>query len=653
MTTAGKASSRAPEAHRSAPPSAPPGSARRSKTAADKSAYLADDRKAEIRICAGTACHASGRVALRKALDKALSERNLSDKVAVVETGCHGFCEEGPIVVVRPQGLFYPRLKPKDIADIVDTSVVGDGIVDRLLYKDPATGEPLAHERDIPFYALQERIVLALNGKIDPYSIVDYFAHGGYTALTKVLQDADPMGVIDAVEASGLRGRGGAGFPTGRKWRFCRGNPGDVHYVICNADEGDPGAFMDRSVLEGNPHSVIEGMTIAAYAIGADSGPVEGYVYVRHEYPFAVERLRAALAQARERGLLGDDILGSGFTFDIRINQGAGAFVCGESTALIASIEGHRGMPRGKHIRTVAQGLWGQPTNLNNVESYANVPWIINHGAEAFAAKGTETSKGTKIFSLTGKVVNGGLIEVPMGATLRHVIFDIGGGMLPGREFKAVQLGGPSGGCLPASLLDDPIDFESLVAAGSMMGSGGMVVVDDSTCMVDFVKFFLTFTAEESCGKCVPCRVGSQRLLEILERVSDGQGTLDDLDRLETLSDDIIEGSLCQLGGSAPNPVLSTLRYFRDEVEAHIVEHRCPAKVCRPLIKYTIDPDACTGCHVCFGACPTQAISGERKKPHAIDQKLCIKCDTCRQVCKFDAVPVVDEQPALIEGRQQ
>ncbi len=623
------------------------------KAAADKSAYLADDRKAEIRICAGTACHASGRVALRKALDKALAERDLSDKVAVVETGCHGFCEEGPILVVRPQGLFYPRLKPKDIADIVETSVVGDGIVDRLLYEDPATGEPLAHERDIPFYALQERIVLALNGKIDPYSIDDYLAHGGYTALATVLEDADPMGVIDEVEASGLRGRGGAGFPTGRKWRFCRGNPGDVHYVICNADEGDPGAFMDRSVLEGNPHSVIEGMTIAAYAIGADSGPVEGYVYVRHEYPFAVERLRAALAQARERRLLGHDILGSGFSFDIRINQGAGAFVCGESTALTASIEGHRGMPRGKHIRTVAQGLWGQPTNLNNVESYANVPWIVNHGAQAFAAKGTETSKGTKIFSLTGKVVNGGLIEVPMGATLRHVIFDIGGGMLPGREFKAVQLGGPSGGCLPASLLDDPIDFESLTAAGSMMGSGGMVVVDDTTCMVDFVKFFLKFTAEESCGKCVPCRVGSQRLLEILERISDGQGTPDDLDRLETLSEDIIEGSLCQLGGSAPNPVLSTLRYFRDEVEAHIVEHRCPAKVCRPLIKYTIDPDACTGCHVCFGACPTQAISGERKKTHAIDQKLCIKCDTCRQVCKFDAVPVVDEQPALIEGRQQ
>ncbi|MGE5229127.1 MAG: NADH-ubiquinone oxidoreductase-F iron-sulfur binding region domain-containing protein [Deltaproteobacteria bacterium] len=623
------------------------------KAAADKSAYLADDKKAEIRVCAGTACHASGRLALRKALDKALAERGLADAVTVVETGCHGFCEEGPIVVVRPQGLFYPRLKPKDIAEIIDTSVVGDGIVERLLYKDPASGEPLAHEQDIPFYALQDRIVLALNGKIDPYSVDDYLNHGGYTALAKVLEEGDPMGVIDEVEASGLRGRGGAGFPTGRKWRFCRGNPGDVHYVICNADEGDPGAFMDRSVLEGNPHSVIEGMTIAAYAIGAGSGPVEGYVYVRHEYPFAVERLRAALAQARERGLLGENILGSGFSFDIRINQGAGAFVCGESTALTASIEGHRGMPRGKHIRTVAQGLWGQPTNLNNVESYANVPWIVNHGAQAFAAKGTETSKGTKIFSLTGKVVNGGLIEVPMGATLRHVIFDIGGGMLPGREFKAVQLGGPSGGCLPASLLDDPIDFESLVAAGSMMGSGGMVVVDDSTCMVDFVKFFLKFTAEESCGKCVPCRVGSQRLLEIIERICDGLGTLDDLERLETLSADIIEGSLCQLGGSAPNPVLSTLRYFREEIEAHIVEHRCPARVCRPLIKYTIDPDACTGCHVCFGACPTQAISGERKEAHVIDQKLCIKCDTCRQVCKFDAIPVVDARPALVEGRQQ
>ena len=406
---------------------------------------------------------------------------------------------------------------------------------------------------------------------------------------------------------------------------------------------------MDRAVLEDNPHSLIEGMLIAAHAIGAD----EGYIYVRHEYPLAVARLRNALAQARERGLLGADILRTGWDFDLRINQGAGAFVCGESTALTASIEGRRGMPRGKHIRTVAHGLWGEPTNLNNVESYANVPWIVLNGAEAFAAMGTATSKGTKIFSLTGKVVNTGLVEVPMGATLREVIFGIGGGLLPGREFKAVQLGGPSGGCLPADLLDEPIDFESLVAAGSMMGSGGMVVVDDSTCMVDFAKFFLKFTAEESCGKCVPCRVGTTRMLEILERISAGQGTVKDIERLERLADDVMEGSLCQLGGSAPNPVLTTLRYFRDEVMEHVVNKRCPAKVCRPLIRYTIDKEACTGCHVCFGACPVEAISGERKELHVIDQKLCIQCDTCRQVCTFDAIPVETGVLAVAEGRQK
>ncbi len=603
-------------------------------------AYVAGDLRPEIRVCAGTACHASGRVALRKAVDQALEERGLTDAVAVVETGCHGFCEQGPIMVLRPQGLFYPRLQAKDIPEIIEASVVGEGVVERLLYKHPETGEALALEGDIPFYALQTRVVLGLNGKVDPFSLDDYLAHGGYTALTKVLSEADPLAVITEIESSGLRGRGGAGFPTGKKWRAARSNPGEVHYVICNADEGDPGAFMDRSVLEGNPHSVIEGMIIAAYAIGAGNGPVAGYVYVRHEYPFAVERLRFALGQARERGLLGANILDSGFDFDIRINQGAGAFVCGESTALTASIEGLRGMPRGKHIRTAAHGLRGQPTNLNNVETYANVPWIINNGATAFAAIGTKTSKGTKIFSLTGKVVNGGLIEVPMGTTLRQVIFDIGGGMLPGRHFKAVQLGGPSGGCLPASLLDEPIDFESLVAAGSMMGSGGMVVVDDSTCMVDFAKFFLKFTAEESCGKCVPCRVGTTRMFEILQRVSEGRATLDDIDLLESLADDVAEGSLCALGGSAPNPVLSTLRYFRDEVMAHVVEHRCPAGVCRALIRYRIDEEACTGCRACFLSCPSKAVSGERKQVHVIDQKLCIKCDACRQACRFDAVRV-------------
>jgi NADH-quinone oxidoreductase subunit F len=619
--------------------------------AADPNAYLADDAKTEIRICAGTACHASGRVALREAIVKALGERGLGNSVRVVETGCHGFCEEGPIVVLRPRGVFYPRLKPKDIEEIIETSVVGDSVVERLLYRHPESRAAVALEKAIPFYARQTRLVLALNGKIDPYSLDDYLNHGGYTALAKVLKGADPVAIIDEIDKSGLRGRGGAGFPTGRKWRTSRRNPGEKHYVICNADEGDPGAFMDRSVLEGNPHSVVEGMIVAAYAIGADNGPVEGYVYVRHEYPFAVERLRWALAKARERGLLGKDILGSGFDFDIRINQGAGAFVCGESTALTLSIEGHRGMPRGKHIRTAAHGLWGQPTNLNNVETYAMVPWIVNHGAEAFAAMGTPTSKGTKIFSLTGKVVNGGLIEVPMGATLREVIFDIGGGMLPGREFKAVQLGGPSGGCLPASLLDEPIDFESLVAAGSMMGSGGMVVVDDTTCMIDFARFFLTFTAEESCGKCVPCRVGATRMLEILERLCAGEAGLDDVETLQRLAADVAEGSLCALGGSAPNPVLSMLRYFRDEMLAH-VEGRCPAKVCRPLITYSIDQELCTGCRACVAACPSSSISGEKKLPHTLDQETCIKCDACRQACKYGAVLVQTRTLVPAEGRR-
>ena len=603
----------------------------------------------KIRVCAGSTCNATGRAALSDALRAELDKRGLGDKVRVVLTGCHGLCQEGPIIVVHPQGVFYPRLKPKDIAEIVATSVVGDGVVERLLYVDPATGATVPLEKDVPFYAGQTRVVRAVNGYIDPLSIDDYLSRGGYAALATVLQQNDPEAVIDEVERSGLRGRGGAGFPAGKKWRFSRANPGEKHYIICNGDEGDPGAFMDRAVLEDDPHSVIEGMLIAAFAIGAD----EGYVYVRHEYPLAVSRLRHALAQARERGLLGVDILGTGWDFDLRINQGAGAFVCGESTALTASIEGHRGMPRGKHIRTVAHGLWGQPTNLNNVETYATVPWIVNHGADAFSAMGTATSKGTKIFSLTGKVRNSGLVEVPMGATLREVIFDIGGGMQEGHEFKAVQLGGPSGGCLPAELLDTPIDFENLTKYGAMMGSGGMVVVDETTCMVDFAKFFFKFTAEESCGKCVPCRVGTQRMLEILERITAGMGTIDDVKLLEQLSDDIVEGSLCQLGGSAPNPVLTTLRYFRDEVMAHVVERCCPAKVCRPLIRYTIDKDACTGCHVCFDACPTDAISGERKKLHVIDQKLCIKCDTCRQVCKFDAVPVETGIVELAEGRQR
>jgi NADH:ubiquinone oxidoreductase subunit F (NADH-binding)/(2Fe-2S) ferredoxin/Pyruvate/2-oxoacid:ferredoxin oxidoreductase delta subunit len=593
----------------------------------------------EVRICAGTACHASGRPAVTAAFRDQLAEQGLSDTVRVVETGCHGFCEQGPIVVLEPQGLFYPRVRAHDVAGIIAASIAADGIYDKRLYKDPATGEPVPYERDIPFYAGQKRLVLGMNGKINPYSIDDYLALGGYRALAKVLEGNDPVGVIDTVEAAGLRGRGGAGFPAGKKWRYCRANPGDCKYVICNGDEGDPGAFMDRSVLEGNPHSVMEGMIIAAFAIGSGVAPVHGYVYVRAEYPFAVQRLEAALVQARQRGLLGHDILGSGFDFDIIVNQGAGAFVCGESTALTASIEGQRGMPRGKHIRTVAHGLWQQPTNLNNVETFANVPWIVLNGAEAFAAMGTETSKGTKIFSLTGKLKNGGLVEVPMGASLREVIFDIGGGMLPGREFKAVQLGGPSGGCLPADLLESPVDFESLVAAGSMMGSGGMVVVDDTTCMVDFAKFFLKFTQDESCGKCVPCRLGTKRMLETLERITDGEGRDDDIELLEELSEYIIEGSLCALGGSAPNPVLTTLRYFRHEFEAHINDKCCPAGRCKALITYYIGGN-CTGCALCAKKCPTNAITGEKKQVHVIDEDLCIKCDTCRQVCNFDAVKV-------------
>ena len=590
----------------------------------------------EIRICAGTACHASGRVAVREAIKEELAARGLTDTVALVETGCHGFCEQGPIVVIQPKGIFYPHVKANQVAKIIEASVVGDGAVEKLLYKDPQSGAPIAFEKDIPFYNQQKRLVLSQNGKVDPYSIDDYLARGGYGSLAQVLVANEPDDVVDLVEESGLRGRGGAGFPTGTKWRLTRKAPGDHKYVICNADEGDPGAFMDRSVLEGNPHAVVEGMIIAAFAIGAD----EGYVYVRAEYPFAVQRLTRALEQARERGFLGENILGSGFGFDVRISQGAGAFVCGEETALMASIEGRRGMPRTRPPYPAVSGLWGKPTNINNVETYANVPWIVLHGAEAYAAMGTGSAKGTKIFSLTGKIVNGGLVEVPMGASLRHVIFDIGGGMLPGRHFKAVQLGGPSGGCLPAEQLDTAIDYETLAASGAIVGSGGMVVVDDTTCMVDLARYFLQFTADESCGECVPCRLGTKRSLEVLERICAGEGREGDIALLEELAGYIAEGSLCALGGTAPNPVLTTLRYFRDEYEAHIFDKRCPAGSCKELITYYIDADACTGCTLCAKKCPTNAITGERKQPHVIDTGACIKCDTCRQVCNFDAVKV-------------
>ena len=597
---------------------------------------VAHEGALEMRICAGTACHASGRVAVREAIKEELAARGLTEKVAVVETGCHGVCEQGPIVVIQPKGVFYPHVRPQDVAAIIEASVQADDVVEKLLYRDPATGQPLALEADIPFYKEQRRLVLSLNGKVDPYSIDDYLTRGGYAALAKVLAEDDPDDIIALIEHSGLRGRGGAGFSTGTKWRFTRRTAGERKYIICNADEGDPGAFMDRSVLEGNPHVVIEGMIIAAFAIGAQ----EGYVYVRAEYPFAVERLRAALEQARQRGLLGTDILGSGWGFDIQINEGAGAFVCGEETALIASIEGKRGMPRTRPPYPAVSGLWGAPTNINNVETYANVPWIVHNGAEAFAAMGIDESRGTKIFSLTGKVANGGLVEVAMGATLRHIIFTIGGGMLPGRTFKAVQLGGPSGGCLPAEMLDIGIDYEALMASGAIVGSGGLVVVDDTNCMVDLARFFLQFTQDESCGKCVPCRLGTKRMLETLERITEGEGREGDIELLEELSQYIIDGTLCALGGTAPNPVLTTLRYFRDEYEAHINEKRCPAGRCKALITYYIDPEACTGCTLCAKKCPTGVISGEKKQPHVIDVSGCIKCDTCRQVCRFGAVKV-------------
>ena len=596
---------------------------------------VAHEGAREVRICAGTACHASGRPAVTAAFRDQLVEKGFADTVRVVETGCHGFCEQGPIVVVQPQGLFYPRVRAGDVAGIIAASIAADGIYEKRLYKDPQSGAPIPYERDIPFYAEQRRLVLALNGKIDPYSIDDYLVHGGYAAFAGVLAAGDPEGVIAAVTESGLRGRGGAGFSTGTKWSLTRRSPGDVKYVICNADEGDPGAFMDRSVLEGNPHVVIEGMAIAAFAIGA----TEGYVYVRAEYPFAVERLGRALEQARERGILGSHVLGSDFSFDVQVNEGAGAFVCGEETALMASIEGRRGMPRTRPPYPAAAGLFGAPTNINNVETLANVPWILTHGADEFAAMGTGSSRGTKIFSLTGKVVNGGLVEVPMGATLRHVIFSVGGGMLPGREFKAVQLGGPSGGCLPADMLDTPIDYEKLVATGAIVGSGGLVVVDDTTCMVDLARFFLQFTQDESCGKCVPCRLGTKRMLETLERICAGDGREGDIELLEELAEYVSEGTLCALGGTAPNPVLTTLRYFRSEYEAHINEKCCPAGRCKALITYYIGGN-CTGCALCAKKCPTHAISGEKKQVHVIDEDLCINCDTCRQVCNFDAVKV-------------
>ncbi len=595
------------------------------------------DGTCRVAVCAGTACVFAGSMKVRDAFVDEVAAAGLQDQVEVTIIGCHGLCSQGPLAVVSDGDTYYPRLKVKDVKSVVEQHLAGGEVVEKLLYVDPASGERIACAHDIPFYAKQTRIALRDVGQIDPEQIDEYIARGGYEAARKALTTMKPDEIVEEVLASGLRGRGGAGFPTGAKWRFARSSPGDVKYVICNGDEGDPGAFMDASIMDGDPHAVLEGMLIASYAIGAR----EGFIYVRAEYPLAVKRLRLAITDAKERGYLGKDIFGSGWDFSLKIKEGAGAFVCGEETALIASIMGERGMPRKRPPFPAVSGLWGKPTNINNVETLASVPWIIGHGAAEYAAIGSEACRGTKAFSLAGKIVNGGLAEVPMGSTLRHVIFDVGGGIKDGREFKAVQLGGPSGGCVPASLLDTPVDYESLTATGAIMGSGGMVVADDQTCMVDLARYFLQFTQNESCGKCVPCRLGTKRMLEILERITAGLGREGDIETLESLAISIKKTSLCGLGQTAPNPVLTTIRYFRDEYEAHISGQECPARACTALIAYTIDADACTGCMLCAKKCPTGAAHGPKKLTHVIDQETCIKCDACFSACKFDAVKTV------------
>ncbi len=593
-----------------------------------------DPTKKLVTICAGTGCRGYGCISVKEELEAEIKKQNMN--VEVRATGCFGFCEKGPLVVIHPEKIFYQQVKVKDVPEIISKTVAHGEILEKLLYRDPDTKETVLKEEDVPFYKKQHRLVFGQNGMIDPSRLDDYLAIDGYSALAKALTEMTPEDVINEVKKAGLRGRGGGGFHAGVKWEGCRKAHGSHKYVIGNGDEGDPGAYMDRSLMEGNPHSVIEGMIIGAYAIGAN----EGYIYVRNEYPLAVMNLSLAINSAKEAGLLGKKILGTDFSFDIHINKGGGAFVCGESSALFASIEGRAGEPRAKYIHAVEKGLWDKPTVLNNVETWANVPVIINKGADWYASIGTEGSKGTKIFSLVGKINNTGLIEVPMGMTLREIIYGMGGGIPGGRKFKAVQTGGPSGGCIPESLLDLPVDFDKLYEVGSMMGSGGMIVMDDKSCMVDVAKYFLAFLQEESCGKCVPCREGVRRMREILEDICAGKGKEGDVELLEHLSTGVADGSLCALGGSAPNPVLSTIKYFREEYDAHIKNKRCPAGVCKALITYSIDPEKCTGCTLCSRVCPVEAISGEKKKPHKIDIDKCTRCGACIESCKFDAITV-------------
>ncbi|MDO9557511.1 MAG: NADH-quinone oxidoreductase subunit NuoF [Coriobacteriia bacterium] len=587
-----------------------------------------------IRVCTGSGCAMNGSLEVADAFEAAIAQAGANDSVRVVRTGCHGMCGSGPIVTVAPDGVFYPKVTLDRVTRIVERLVADGGYVSEFLFRPAEDAEPIVHYADVPFNAAQRRIVLRRCGVVDPEDIDDALALGAYDGLRKALETLDPDSLIEQVKASGLRGRGGAGFLTGQKWRFTRDASGEVKYVICNADEGDPGAFMDRSVIESDPHSVLEGMAIAAYAIGAH----EGYVYVRAEYPLAVKRLRIAIAQAEEKGFLGEDILGSGFCFEVKVREGAGAFVCGEETALIASIEGKRGMPKVRPPFPATSGLWGKPTCINNVETLANIAWIVVEGAEAYASIGTGDSKGTKVFALTGKVRYSGLVEVPMGMTVRDLVYGIGGGCAEGRDCKAVQIGGPSGGCLPFELLDTLIEYEALTEVGAIVGSGGMVVVDHETCMVDFARYFLTFTQEESCGKCIPCRIGTKRMLEIVTRITEGEGQEGDIEKLEKLARDVKNASLCGLGQTAPNPMLTTIHYFREEYEEHIRSRYCRAGACTALSHYVIDAGLCKGCAVCKKHCPVGAIWGELKQPHTISAERCIKCGACVEHCPFNAI---------------